>query len=197
MTHHIMSEKKRKDLSLNDKFDLLAKYEKLPKMSQRDAAARLQISQPLLCRILKNRENIRSAVNRNDNLSCKRHRSGKDRKVESALKSWFTEMCEKGVRINGPMMRRKAEEFAKEMGKNEFVATEGWFRRWKKRENVDYKSTQLGMKDIEFETAEWSEIVYDVSDGSSTDAMDCIESEESSDREIPQLNAKRRQELRR
>lgn len=190
-----MSDKKRKDLSLNEKFVLLEKYETLPKMSQREAAVRLQISQPLLCRILKNRESIKNAVDRNDNLSCKRSRSGKDRKVESALKSWFSNMCEKGVRINGPMMRRKAEELAKQMGKNEFVATEGWFRRWKKRENVDYKSTQLEIEDIEFETAEWPEVIFDVSDGNSTDGMEHIECEDRFKTERPPSNAKTRQAI--
>jgi hypothetical protein len=45
--------KKRKDLSIQEKQRILEYYEKLPKMSQRNAAVHSKISQPLLCKILK------------------------------------------------------------------------------------------------------------------------------------------------
>jgi hypothetical protein len=45
--------KKRKVLSLQEKQIILEWYDKLPKMSQRIAAVLLKISQPLLCKILK------------------------------------------------------------------------------------------------------------------------------------------------
>jgi hypothetical protein len=53
----IMAEasKKCKDLSLQEKQIILECYDKLPKMSQRSVAVFLRISQPLLCKILKNR----------------------------------------------------------------------------------------------------------------------------------------------
>lgn len=131
--------KKRRDLSLKDKFNILKQYDKLPKTNQRNAAAQLNISQPILCKILKKRVEIEDAVKKNDNLNTKRHRSGKDDEVETALKHWYIKVCKHGTRVDGPLMRQKAEELAKKMGKNDFVATEGWFHRWKKRENVAYK----------------------------------------------------------
>lgn len=45
--------KKRRDLSLSEKINILEQYDKLPKLSQRNAAAQLKISQPILCKILK------------------------------------------------------------------------------------------------------------------------------------------------
>jgi hypothetical protein len=33
-------------------------------------------------------------------------------------------------------MRQKAEELVKTIGKETFSATDGWFNRWKKRENI-------------------------------------------------------------
>ena len=50
--------KKRIDLSLQESVE---RYDKLPKMSQRNAAVHLKISQPLLCKILKNRSNIETS----------------------------------------------------------------------------------------------------------------------------------------
>lgn len=132
--------KKRMDLSLQEKQKILEIYDKLPKMSQRNAAAHLKISQPFLCKILKNRSNIEIAHISNKNMKRKRERSGKDNQVESALKIWFRKVREKNAPVNGPMMCRKAEELAKTLGKKGFVATDGWFSRWKMRENIVFKS---------------------------------------------------------
>jgi hypothetical protein len=50
--------KKRKDLSLQEKQIILECYNKLLKVSQRSAVVILKISQPLLCKILKNKSDI-------------------------------------------------------------------------------------------------------------------------------------------
>ncbi|XP_025198312.1 tigger transposable element-derived protein 6-like [Melanaphis sacchari] len=103
-----MSEKrKRNDLTIYDKLSILQSYDNLPKMGQREAAIKLQISQP-----------------KND------------------------------ARINGPILRQKAEELAKKIGIENFIASEGWFHRWKKRENIVYKRTYGEQKDADFSAAE-------------------------------------------
>jgi hypothetical protein len=50
--------KKRKDLSLQEKQIILECYNKLPKVSQRNAVVILKISKQILCRILKNKSDI-------------------------------------------------------------------------------------------------------------------------------------------
>jgi uncharacterized protein YaaW (UPF0174 family) len=49
---------KRKDLTIKEKKDLLVRYDKLNKCSQREAALPLKIPQPTLNKILKNRKKI-------------------------------------------------------------------------------------------------------------------------------------------
>ncbi|RXG57878.1 Protein bric-a-brac 1 [Armadillidium vulgare] len=49
------SQPRRKELTLRDKLELLKQYDRLPKMGQRAAALQLNISQPHLCKLLKNR----------------------------------------------------------------------------------------------------------------------------------------------
>jgi len=51
-------------------------------------------------------------------------------------------------------LRQKAEDLAKKMGIEKFIVTEGWFRHWKKRENIVYKQTYGEQKDADFSTAE-------------------------------------------
>jgi hypothetical protein len=63
---------KHKDLSLQEKQRILECYDKLPKMSQHSAAGRLKISQPLLCKILKNRSDIQTLALTNENMDWKR-----------------------------------------------------------------------------------------------------------------------------
>jgi hypothetical protein len=125
---------KRQDLSAKQKCDLLKSYDGIPKISLRDAAARLNVSNCTLNRILKNRSNIERAIMDNESDSRKRKRSGKEEVVDKALKEWFLQVRKKDARINGPLLRQKAEDLAKKMEKDDFVATEGWFQRWKKRE---------------------------------------------------------------
>ena len=73
-------------------------------MSQRSAAVALKISQPLLCKLLKNRDIILKAAKENMNFNCKRNRGGKDGEVESALKLWFTSVRQQDARVDGPLM---------------------------------------------------------------------------------------------
>jgi flagellar motor switch protein FliG len=94
-------------------------------MSQRSAAVRLKISQPLSCKILKNRSDIETSALANENTDRKRARSGKESQVESTLNIWFSYVREKNASINGPLKRQKAEKLAKTIGKEKFSATGG------------------------------------------------------------------------
>jgi hypothetical protein len=105
--------KKRKDLSLQEKQRILECYENLPKMSQRSAAVHLKISQPLLCKILKNRSDIETSALTNENTDRKRARSGKDGQVESALKIWFSNVREKMLQLMGFLYVKKKKNLLK------------------------------------------------------------------------------------
>jgi hypothetical protein len=128
---------KRLSLTIHDKVQILEDFDKLPKMGQRSASQALKISQPLLCKILKERDQIFSESKQIGNLSYKRKRCRKNENVEQALKLWVTQTREEGCLLDNLTMRKKAGEIALQMGKTDFVATDGWFARWKKRESID------------------------------------------------------------
>ena len=94
--------------------------------------------------------------------SSKRNRGGKDSQVEVALKLWFLNVREKDDQIDGPLMCQKAEELAKKMGKNYFVATDGWFNRWKRRGNIVLKRAHRNKRENSnfFETEDWVNIKW-------------------------------------
>ncbi|KAL4149918.1 hypothetical protein QTP88_003769 [Uroleucon formosanum] len=69
-------------------------------MGQRDAAVRQNISQSVLGRILKNREDIEYEALQNESQSRKGKRCGKDDTVERALKEWFVKVKNKDARVS-------------------------------------------------------------------------------------------------
>ena len=81
--------------SLREKAEILQLYDKLPKMNQRNAAVQLKIPQLLLCKLLKNREDIEKKCTLDENPNAKRNRCGKDQDVETAFKLWFTNVPER------------------------------------------------------------------------------------------------------
>ena len=117
---------KRKDLTLSEKQELLKKYDSLPKCTQREVAIKLQISQPLLNKLLnKCRLEIETVSVENGSKSRKRKRCGKDEDVEKVLKKWFVEVRDKNAPINAPMLKLKSESLAAKLGKSDFEETDG------------------------------------------------------------------------
>ncbi|KAM6376469.1 LOW QUALITY PROTEIN: tigger transposable element-derived protein 3-like [Alca torda] len=78
--------KERKELSLTEKVRVLEMLEG-PKVSQSELAKRFGVSQPQICRIIKNKERILSEWHRNGDPERKRKR-GEGRALEAALLRW-------------------------------------------------------------------------------------------------------------
>ena len=96
---------KRRDPSFSEKQKMLAAYDELPKMCQREAAEKLNLSQTSLNRLLKNRE----AIEGQSGGDTKRRRSGKDPAVEAAVVKWFANAREKGAPLSrGTSRERKS-----------------------------------------------------------------------------------------
>jgi len=125
---------KRRDTTSDEKKALLLAYDALPKLWQRDAAARLGISQSALVSLLKNREDIMSREG-----DRKRARTGKDPLVEKAVVTWIKTVRDKNANLSGPLVMEKAQEFAIKLNKADSKPTDGWFSRFKKREGIVHK----------------------------------------------------------
>ena len=77
-TREMSSLNKRRDLTDAERREILQRFDELPKVSQREAAERLKISQALLCKLSKKRKEYEE-VN-NENRSRKRKRCGRNLK---------------------------------------------------------------------------------------------------------------------
>lgn len=118
----------RRDLTLKEKYEFLKLYDELSPMSQTAAAKKLGIPQPILSKLLKNRYELETSLEGNDQPTRKQKRTGKDEDVENVLKVWFTSVREKDARVNGPLLMQKAKKMSKRLG-TDFKVTRGWFYR--------------------------------------------------------------------
>lgn len=130
---------KRSDLSVLEKRDILKQYDDLKKCSQRKAASILGISQPLLCKMLKDRHKIEYHEEFNLPITRKRKRAGKCVKVEDGLLRWFVQARTSCVHVTNAILLNKALSIAAQLGIQDFNPTDGWLSRWKSRNNVVFK----------------------------------------------------------
>ena len=78
--------------------------------------------------------------------------------LERALYTWFVQMRRQGVPVSGPVLREKALSYAKEMDIKDFIASNGWFDRWKSRHGVAFKAIAGEAQSCTLEmTASWKE----------------------------------------
>ena len=133
---------KRIDLSIEEKREIISKYDNLPKMSTDSAARMLKIPRSTLRCILSKREAIMTAPKS----EIKRNRVGKYPIVEDALMKWFDTVKETNANITNKILRVKAEELAKKLGHHEFKASRGWLWHLLKRRDISRKKQHVHLK---------------------------------------------------
>ena len=133
---------KRNVLSLKRKIDLLKDIEtkKKKKQKQVDVASQYNVSQAAVSSILKNSEKLKEKFYGGEvNAKVKRQRLPHQPKVDSALLSWFKKARANNIPVSGPVLRLKAEEFAKHMGLCDWTCSEGWVRRFTARHDITFR----------------------------------------------------------
>ncbi|XP_025190385.1 tigger transposable element-derived protein 6-like [Melanaphis sacchari] len=114
-------------------------------------------------------EDIECEALQNESLSQKKKKCRKDDTVERALKEWFVKVRDKDAHVSDPLLRQKPEELAEKMGKVNFKATERWFHRWKKRENISFQKAHGEQGDADYMGAnfwlenEWPSLISEFS----------------------------------
>ncbi|XP_036453748.1 uncharacterized protein LOC118826844 [Colossoma macropomum] len=118
----------RRKFTMDDKRRLLEMYDQLPRMSQKKAASRLNITQSLLWTLLRNR----SLIMRGD----QHVRCGKVPRLEAALWRWIDVSRRQGAPVTDLMIHRKAMDLAVRMGVMHFRASPTWYSGFKRREST-------------------------------------------------------------
>ncbi|XP_050163994.1 tigger transposable element-derived protein 3-like [Myiozetetes cayanensis] len=120
--------KERKELSLTEKVRVLEMLEG-PKVSQSELAKRFGVSQPQICRIIKNKERILSEWQRSGDPERKRKREGKDGALEAALLRWVEGARAAELPAGRPLLQLRARQLAGALGRPGPEHSGGWLAR--------------------------------------------------------------------
>lgn len=88
---------------------------------------------------LKNRDKILSSAVQFDK-GRKRLRESDNPDVDNCVLKWFKQARDKKIPLSGPLIRAKAEQFARELGQQNFKASTGWLDGFKERNKITFKA---------------------------------------------------------
>ncbi|XP_058230761.1 uncharacterized protein LOC131343245 [Hemibagrus wyckioides] len=125
----------KRRFTIDDKRRILELYDQLPRMSQRKAAKRLNVTPSMLWTIIHNRNCIIKGEiikrERNKWLGC-----GRSPRLEANIWKWIDHMRLAGTPITDLMIHRKSMDIAARMGIVSFRPSPRWYSGFKKREAI-------------------------------------------------------------
>ena len=77
--------------------------------------------------------------------------------IDSALNKWFCSARMNNLPVSGILLKENALIYAGKLQINEFVASNGWFDRWKTRNNISFKIIAGEEKSCTEMVAPWTE----------------------------------------
>lgn len=89
---------------------------------------------------LKNRDTILSKLATSGGKNRKRARRPENPDVDERVLKWFKQSREKKVPLSGLLIKAKAEEFALQLEKHNFKASNGWLDGFKERNGICFKT---------------------------------------------------------
>ncbi|XP_068204416.1 tigger transposable element-derived protein 4-like isoform X1 [Palaemon carinicauda] len=134
---HLISHtgEKRGALSLETKVEIIRRIQSGEK--QVDLAMEYNVGRSTLSFIMKHAEKFLGVwKNGKFHPDSKRLRGAQREDVEEALYEWYKQAMQINAPVTGPILCRKAKDFAVKLGYKEFKATHGWLDRFKHRKNI-------------------------------------------------------------
>lgn len=141
--------RKYKSFSIREKIAVIEEVERKQK-PKKVIANEYGIPVSTLSTWLKNKDKL---SNENVTETQKRIREPSFSKVDEAVLKWFVEARHKKISLDGLIIKAQAEKFAKLLGENKFKASDGWFKNWKKRNNIVLKNTAGESGSVDYESA--------------------------------------------
>lgn len=128
-----MSKRKLKILTIAEKVNVINMVERSGKKNY-EVAYEFGIPSSTLSTILKNKTKI--LTNFKLQPGRKKMKLSEFPKLDSSLLKWFIQCKDSNAPISGPILKEKADVFAKSLGYFNFKNSTGWLDKWKKRNNI-------------------------------------------------------------
>ena len=133
------NKRKLNSKSITEKYKILKEVDK--GNSCASVATKYSIPKQTLSNWLKKKQKIYEAVDSNSATKKRqRLRASPYENLDKACYTWLVNARSQNIPISATMLKTKALYFAKELGCNDFHASDGWLDRWKKRTNVSFKT---------------------------------------------------------
>jgi hypothetical protein len=129
-----MASRKRVELTLANKVALInASNGK----SQRQLAVEFGIGKTQVQTILKRKAELLDSYDENGSSSRKRARyCNEEEDIDKLTWQWFQRARSINAPLSGPMIQEQARQYAQQLQKTEFKASNGWLNRFKARHNI-------------------------------------------------------------
>ena len=166
----------RVDLPLDEKVKLI--HSNGSGKSQRSLATEFNISVGAVNNIIKKKRSYLDAFEQSTNSTyLKRHKTNGMVELNSAVQTWFETARSKQMPISGPLLQEKARYFARELGIENFKASNGWLQRFRGRNDIVFRTISGESNDVREETVtEWTEKLHELIDGyNPEDVFNCDE----------------------
>lgn len=102
-------------------------------LSNKDVAIKYGVPKNTVSTWVKNKAKLLKAIEGGSNSKRQKIRSGDFNDVDTTVYKWFISKRSQNIPIDGVLLKEKAMQYAKELGHKEFMASDGWLRRWKER----------------------------------------------------------------
>ncbi|KAJ8889400.1 hypothetical protein PR048_008899 [Dryococelus australis] len=153
---------KHKALSLREKVKVIEAHEKEkvpPKL-----VVRFSCRKTVIYETIKNKDKIlqewfKGTAGQVKQLNA---RSTGNEDLTSTMWEWFVACRTKGVLVSGQLFQQQALEVAKELGKNDFKASNGWLESFRNCHNIGWSSVCGEAKDIDSQTPSIKRSVLEV-----------------------------------
>lgn len=132
--NNVSSEKRRKELSLKQKVDMIQSSNG---KSQRQLADEFNVCKSQVHNIMKRKDEILETFEYSTPSNRKRRFiRTENEEINLLTLQYYMKMKELDVNVTGSMLQRKAREVAQQLGKTEFKASNGWLESFRKRHKI-------------------------------------------------------------
>lgn len=156
-----MAASKRTELTLKQKVELIKAS---AGQSSRQLAEKFAVGRTQVQTILKRKAELMTAYEENGNSSRKRacYRSDYE-DIDELTWRWFQRVRGLNTPVSGPMIQHQALDYAKELQKPDFKASNGWLSRFKSRHNIGCATLSGERASVNPDTvASWKERLPDI-----------------------------------
>ncbi|CAG4955491.1 unnamed protein product [Parnassius apollo] len=123
----------RRTFTVKEKVDIISRLQNGE--NHVDLCKQFGVSHSTISTMLKIRTKIMECFE-SKSLKIKKNRNPTHQDIENALLVWFKAQTSQNVPISGPFLQEKANHFARQLGKTNFVCSESWIYRFRQRHNI-------------------------------------------------------------